>query len=398
MHREPRTAATMFSVGDIARELTPKKYFKKGDAAGSQVLVLEDVAVFRSGTFRDSMGYQMTWEDIHIDQMVAYFDMLRARNIFADVPIRSGHPGWLVSGTDGTGKVVGYHTSLRAEKRTSTHDGQEYYYLIAAYEIIDPAAQEAINTGLWRNRSAEVGTYVTNNDAEFWPVYQGVAYVDIPAVEGLNGFSKQNNISFMMEEGSMSDTTTPQAPVAPQAPALPAPVTTASHSAPAAPETTAAPVAQHAAPTQVQMFSINGQQTSDFAAVQSHITALELFQRETIEQSRADFVKGLVTGNKVLATQEEGLVAFCKTLDDTQFAAWKASMETTPVQPILGTYGAPQGTEAQVTGAPVDAAADALAVDKAVVQQHKRANMAADKIKATASYKRVIAADPQFVL
>jgi hypothetical protein len=393
------STVVLFSADQMHTGVQPKMHFKKGEDE-NQVLVLSDVPVFRSGTFRDSMGYQMTWEDIHVDQMVAHFDMLRNRNIFSDIPVRDGHPGFLVSGQAGNGKVIGYHTAIRAEKRTSTHDNQEYTYLLAEYEILDPEAQRAIQSGLWRNRSAEVGRYVTNAEAEFWPVYQGVAYVDIPAVEGLNGFSKENgNVRFMMEEESMSTSlVTPTAPVAPTPPTAPAAPTTdtAAHAAPVAPETPAAPAAH--------TFSIGGQQTQDFGAVQAHITKLETenaaFARaaqEADELARTEFVNGLVTSNKLLATQLDGTLAFAKTLNQEQFAAWKATQEGTPTQPLLGQYGGTQPTAPAVTGQ-VDTAAQHAATLEAVVRQHARSGMSRDKIVQLGSYKELLTINPAFKL
>ena len=220
----PVASTMMFSVGDIALGLAPKMHFEKS-AAGADVLVVDDIAVFRSGSFSDSMGRRNTWERSHLDSLAANYSMLKERGIFSDVPVRSGHPGFLVSGQEGNGKVVGYHRDVRVENRKSTHDDLNYDYLITSLEIIDPEAQAAIKSGLWRNRSAEVGTYITNDDAEYFPVYFGVAYVDIPAVEGLNGFSKSNHNTRIIEEESMSaeaQVVTPVAPTLPTAPAVPA--------------------------------------------------------------------------------------------------------------------------------------------------------------------------------
>lgn len=388
----------LFSAGQMSTGIAPKM-FKRTNATGQEVLVVSDVPVFRSGTFRDSMGYQATYEDIHIDQMVAHFDMLKNRNIFADVPVRDGHPGFLVSGIPGNGKVVGYHTGLRGEKRTSTHDGKEYFYLLAEYEIIDPEARAAVESGLWRNRSAEVGRYVTNDEAEFWPVYQGVAYVDIPAVEGLNGFSKENgNVRFMMEEESMTaQTVTPPAlPVAPQTPVAPAVTDTAAHAAPTAPVKADAPAAH--------TFSIGGQTTQDFGAVQAYIAKIEqdnaAFTRAAEEAdalAREDFCKELVSGNRMLATQLDAAIAYAKTLDLAQFNAWKELQSGVPAQPLLGQYGAAQTVTPPATGQ-VDPVAAELATLEGTVRQHARSGMARDKIKETASYKKLIAANPAFVL
>lgn len=382
-------STVMFSAGDMSSGLKPKMSFKKkkdDEGNESTVLLLEDVAVFRTGSFEDSMGRRNTWEQAHMDSMVANFKAFTERNIFGDVPVRSGHPGWLVSGIEGNGKVVGWHTDLRAESRKSTHDDQEYTYLIASYEIIDEDAQKAISSGLWRNRSSEIGTYITNDGAEYFPVYMGFAYVDIPAVEGLNGFSK-NPATHVIQEDSMAHATSGSTEITPPTPPTP-PALPAQHAAPAEP-------AVHAAPAAPQMFRVGGIEVSDFAAVQRHIDTLEAFQSETIEQRRVDFVNGLVAENKILAPQAEGLTAFAKTLSDEQFSAWKETMEGAPANPALGQQAGPEQFS---QGEPVDQKAEQIATLKAVVLQHKRAGMPVEQIKTKTSYGQLIELDPGFKL
>lgn len=388
-----REDSTMFFSGyQIAKELSPKFNYKKNDA-GASVLVVQDVAVFRSGTFADSMGLVATWEPIHIDQLVAHFEMLKNRNIFADVPVRDGHPGFLVSGQEGNGKVVGYHTSLRAEERISLHDGNPYTYLIAEYEILDPEAQEKISSGLWRSLSAEVGRYVTNDGAEFWPVYWGVAYVDIPAVEGLKGFS--NGTRYIIEEESVSNAKTVNKPE------LPAPPTDPPTGGELPTGGTGVVRSGERSPF---VFSIGGNETSDFAAVQSYVAALESeveglrqFRAETVEAGRNLFVESLASSGKLLASRLQDAKRFAQMLSDEQFAAWKAIMEAAPANPILGNYDSSGGSEPTPTGA-VDAAAERAATLRGIIKQHQRAGLSADKIKMTNSYKELAALDPTFTL
>lgn len=399
-----KTSSMMFSVGDIALGLAPKMSFAK-DPSGNDVLSVDDVAVFRTGSFEDSMGRRNLWERTHLDSMVSNFAMLKDRNIFADVPIRSGHPGWLIVGTEGNGKVVGYHKSLRVETRQSTHDGNSYDYLIASYDIIDPEAQQAIKSGLWRNRSAEVATYVTNDGAEYFPVYFGVAYVDIPAVEGLNGFSKNNHNTRIIEEERMSADQQVVIPVAPKLPtalaAPPAPEVLA-HAAPASaaaapePVVNAQPVANYALAGETLLFTIEGNKVQDYMAVQRHIEVLESFRSETIEGVREDFVKRLANDGKILASHLEATVAFAKGLNAEQFTAWQATQEVAPVNPILGKidqFSAPTGGDALAV--PKD---DQITILAGTVRQHKRAGKSDDMIKGTASYKKLMSLDPEFTL
>lgn len=403
-----RQDAVMFSTGDIANDLSPKFTFKKSDSGGIDVLVVSDIAVFRSGSFRNSWGDLTEFEALHIIQMVANFNALRDSNILRDIPVRDGHPSFSHSGSSkGAGAVIGYHSDLRAETRTSKHDGKEYTYLIAEYEILDKAAQDAIMSGLWRNRSSEVGTYTTNNEASFWPTYMGVAYVDFPAVEGLNGFSKPSDsytTALIKEDTTMADTTapvkpqapTPPAPVAPVAPALPV-VPTAADTA--AEGTFAAPVAHAAPAAPTHAFTIAGGQVSDFAAVQAHIDSLERFQAETIVARRNDFVSECVAAGRILAPALDSTSAFAQTLSAEQFEAWKATMEAAPASPILGQYGNASGQGQENTAPGVgDNAANEVESLKATIQQHTRSGLKAEKIKVMPSYKRLVALEPGFTL
>ena len=144
-------------------------------------------------------------------------------------------------------------------------------------------------------------------------------------------------------------------------------------------------------------FQMNGAQTSDFSAVQAYINSLEASQREVKEGNRKDFVKSLVTDNKITAVQATATEEFALELSDKQYEKWVASWDAAPVQSLLGDHAS---DTAHGTGPTPQAKAenDEIEVAKAIVKQHKISNMALDKIKATASYQKVIAADPEFDL
>lgn len=174
--------------------------YKKTDGSTGRKLVHTGVPVFRSGTFRDSWGDEMTYETIHMDQMKANFDFLAAKNILTDPPVRKGHPSFLGNDME---DLIGYLTGAVTQDMKSPVDGLMYRYFLADYEIIDDQAIDNINSGLWRHRSAEIGRFGTNDNSEFWPVFMGFAFVSIPAVEGLhiNGFSKTGQpIEFTMSK------------------------------------------------------------------------------------------------------------------------------------------------------------------------------------------------------
>jgi hypothetical protein len=352
-------------------------------------LVLERVAVFRSGTFRDSMGYQNTWEKIHIKQMVDNFEHLRNNGTFDDVPVRDGHPGWLIHGLPGNGRVVGWHTSLQAEELEGPHDGVLYDYLFAALEITDPEARAQIENGTWRNRSAEIGTYVTNSEAEHWPVYMGVAYVDIPAVEGLKFSSSQGHASpkmyvMMDRETGVGDTTT-------------APVT--QPGTPAQGATAALPFAAPSAPAQ-QVFAVNGAQVTDPVAVQAHISALEKFRSDTTEQNRKDFVTALAAGTspRIAATQVDALTEFALGLSPEQYESWTKTWGDAPVPSVLGNHGAGVTNHNNAAQSAPDPQADQISIWSETVRQHKLAGTPKAAIEKTDSYRKLVAAGQTPVL
>jgi hypothetical protein len=339
-----------------------------------------------------------------MDQMVAHFDMLRNRNLLPNVPVRDGHPGFLSAGSSlDSGKVVGYHTSLRAEEHVSLHDQNTYTFLVADYEILDPAAMDAVLRGLWRNRSAEVGFWVTNDEAEFWPVYRGMAYVDLPAVEGLNSFSSPHHGLMFEKEQPVADPATPTpTPTPPPAPGQPAATPAAPVTQPPADPPAPQPQATHTAPAPVPSpatftFQVNGAPVSDFTVVQNHITVLETFQRDTIEARRTDFVRGLADSNQILATQVDGLTTFALGLSPEQYEQWSKTFESAPTNPLLAQHGAQNGGTPPAAGT-TDASEDETNVLRESVIMLRRSGMTEEKVMKTSSYKKLIKLDPTFSL
>jgi hypothetical protein len=384
---------TTFSVAGATRK------YRKQNAEGQTVLVLESVPVFRSGTFRDSMGIQHAWEDMHMQQMVDNFNHLLKTGIMAGVPVRKGHPGFFTSGSEIMDSLIGWHTSLSTEERVNPVDGQRYTYLLGTYEILDPTAIEKIDSGLWKNLSSEVGTWTSNAEAEYWPVYQGVAYVDFPAVEGLKTFASTNGVgskfSIMSEENAVGTTDTqtgqqgtPQAtpPMPPMPPAAAPGGQTVDHAG----QQTGTP----AAPAQPHLFTVNGQQVSDFAAVQAHITSLESFRTESIQTGRKEFVNGLIVANKMLASNKDEAEKFALMLSDEQFLSYKKQWESAPVLPQLENHAEGttnhSGTTTPGTSTPPEA--DELSIAEETVKNFRLGGMSEDKVMQTPSYAKLVAA------
>lgn len=385
-----RRPDTLFASGALAMGPKPSHY-RRSDGS----LAVENQAVFRSGTFRDSMGSQSTWEELHIDQMVANYSLLKGRNLLNEIPVRDGHPGFLISGLEGTGKVVGWHTDLKVHS-VDTGQGRTSF-LLASYVLTEPDAADKYARGTYRNRSSEIGTYVTNDEAEFWPAYMGFAFVDIPAVEGLNNveFSKskvstyaERDVIFLFDRENPLTTQipTPQAAlgVPSVAPVLPIALQgdQSQHGAPVAPVPVPQPVAQ--------AFMLNGQSTSDVGAIQAHISTLEAFRNETLEAARVEFVGSLVASGKLMASQQEAMGTFAKGLTADQFTSWKAAMDAAPQLSVLGMHGAPSGTSVKpAAGGSGDANVAALESARSIVRMHELAGKPKEFIQGTESYKTI---------
>lgn len=129
---------------------------------------IRDFAIFKAGSFKDSYGDRTFWTQGDLHEMVRIFGELRTNGLLPDVPVRENH-------SRDVRQVGGYINSLRV-------DGD---ILRGDLEITEPSVLERYQRGTYRARSAEVGAYETNDGAIYWPVILGVAFCDIPAVEGL---------------------------------------------------------------------------------------------------------------------------------------------------------------------------------------------------------------------
>ena len=369
---------------------TPKKghWYAKDD--GTKAYRLERVPIFRSGEFRDSMGYDHLYESIHMQMIASNFSLLRSSGSFPDPPIRCNHPGLFSGG--GLDQVIGYVDNLIAEEAVSPVDGQTYTYVMADYDVLDEEAANKIASGLWRHRSAEIGWYETNSKSEFWPVLVGFAYVDIPAVEGLN-FSKYANglpgigteyvavSADNKEEGQVADDNTN-------------PGGQANHGAPNGqtnPPTPPPPVVGTPAP---HVFKIAGSDSSDFAAVQAHILKIEgenaehaRFQAETVEAGRIAFIKSLSEGDspKIFAAQVAGLTDLVKTMSGEQFGQFKAAYESAPGIPTLTPHVV--SSDAYGTSTEGDKLDPEVEQARRIYNRHQLSGMPASQLAETPSAK-----------
>lgn len=372
--------------------------------------VLEGLRVFKVGTFTDMFGYEHTWDEIHLDQMAMHYQLLKDGGYFPDVPVRADH-------SSSVRNVVGYFESVY-------RDPADPSFLASDIEFTEPDAWDKWQRRTWRSRSIEIGMYETNDGRSFWPVVMGLAFVDIPAVEGLHG--RQNSVGFSqaiidneegqvppdintdpegwikavnyaawvqaaeyaqacqdweravmyaqaLEDEASKQTTPPQPSITPATPP-PAP---AQHQAPP-------PVGGHPL-----LFRVNGQQTADFRAIQSHIDTLESFREETVKLGRTTFVEELAKNNKIMASQIPSMSLHAQSLSDEQFASFRATFEAAPSNAMFSNQGQQDTTPPNPGGAPANG--DDPEVLKEIVANHRRTGMSEEKIAKTESYRKLVA-------
>lgn len=141
-------------------------------AAGGTLLT--DVPLLKAGTFH---GGAVTLDASDLVAMVERFGVL-APDVFVP-PVRIDH-SWNVL------NVIGHIADLRVTQRADpSNAGKLTAYLDGDLQILDDTALGLIQRGILRNRSSEVGPYEANTGDLHSLVMWGVAFVDIPAVEGL---------------------------------------------------------------------------------------------------------------------------------------------------------------------------------------------------------------------
>lgn len=367
---------------------------------------LRNFRIFKEGTFKDSMGFQRTWESIHIEQFIAHFHLLKDGGFFIDPPLRIDH-------SFSARSLIGYIRDIYRDPIVPT-------FLAATVEFTEPEAWDKWKRGTLRARSMEVGEFETNGEALFWPVVMGTAFVDIGAVEGL--YQTQDNklkqtYVFRDEENTLtvgqgnsapgpspapSNVSTPPTPPTPTSPPAPGPAPTPAPSPAPAPTPTPTPTTEASAsvtepstfhapagPAPVTHFRVNGATTNDFAAVQRHIDVLETAQREQTQQSRDDFVTSLGTSNRILASQVESLTNLARSMTPEQFDEFRKSYEVLPGSQLLASHGVQNNTTIPQNPAAGGTEPTELETLEEIVAQHKRAGMNPEKIQKTSSYKKL---------
>lgn len=333
--------------------------------------VVEGLTIFRVGTFTDMYGNESTWEDHHLDLMVAHFNILRDGNALPHVPVRVDH-SYSLNG------VIGY---LESVYRLA----EDPQFLAVDLEFTEPDAYEKYKRGTFRNRSIELGSYTTNSDATYFPVVRGLAFVDLPAVEGLHSKKKDDAMSSFhimtdKEESLVDPTTDDKGSAAETKTEQVAPTTTPPFS-----------------------FSLGDKATTDYAAVQAYITALQAenvvlkaAQDEITTQTRTDFVAGLATAGKIGQPAVESMTKLAISMTPEQFTDFRASYELVPPSTLFSKFGetpTDQGKPGPADG--VDEAADKVAVNQDIIKSLHSVGVSQDKILKSTAYRQLEQVNPE---
>jgi hypothetical protein len=333
------------------------------------------------------MGYESTWDEYHLDQMIANFHHLKTSGVFPNVPVRADHSMSIQS-------VVGYITKLY-------RDLTDPSFLAADMEITEPDAMERWERKTYRARSLEVGPYETNDGAIYYPTVFGLAFVDIPAVEGLYASHNRSNHTTQVmtdqEDSTVSHATDPAPAPAPTPDPTPDPAPTPDPTPDPAPTPDSTPdpaptpdPADHSASGRpVALFTVNGQPTQDFGAVQAHITELEKFRAESISDARKRAVHQWAKDGKIAQPQVDSMVAVALTMTPAQFDAFASSYNAAPGLALLGkhTHDGPPSNQAPDTGE----GDDEFGLVLETIRNHQRGGMTADKIRKTPQFSKFTA-------
>ena len=139
------------------------RYFTNSPIEFAKGKLLKGVEIFKAGVYR---GKKYTKADL--EKMVNNFNSLKRKNIFPNVPVRVDH-------TSSASDLAGYIEKIRVKGKK----------LVADLDITEDNIYKKIKKTTLRSRSVEIGTYEDNKGNEYYPVIFGVAWVDIPQVEGL---------------------------------------------------------------------------------------------------------------------------------------------------------------------------------------------------------------------
>lgn len=387
--------ASRFSTSDFRQSSIDVEHMADGSK------LLKGVRIFKTGNLTDSIGRTKNWTQQDMAEMAENFSKLRNSGVFMDVPIRSDH-------TSSVKDLVGYFFSCYV-------DPSDPNFLCADLQITEPDAFDKWRRKTYRNRSLEVGRYTDNSGDSYYPTVMGLAFVDIPAVEGLHNKNVSEVVTFSQvvvdpRENAMPDINTdPEGWKA--AVTYAAWLDAANYAQACADWERAATYAKALEdqftpppgsgitppPPVVQSFRVAGQVVQDYSRVQSHIDALEGSLAEIQLANRQTFVKDLATNRKIAATQIDSLTALALTMTPEQFSAFQAGYKDAPA--VFQQFGQQQdpgqgGGQGGPTGTGNGNQPEPSEIDTAkdIVANHRRAGMKEEMVRESASFKKLVKA------
>lgn len=155
--------------------------------------IIHGKKIFKAGTFKDSTGREHTWTTADLDKIVDHYHTLRRENALTSVPVRVDHS---FTARD----LVGWISDVYRLGE----------FLHADLHLTESEAFFKWARGTFEPVSAEIAAYETNNGDVFTPTLVGVAFVDVPAVEGLFRASgvEPGRVTAVPVDGAVLDSST----------------------------------------------------------------------------------------------------------------------------------------------------------------------------------------------
>lgn len=313
--KDQKTNHLFFSNSEFSKE-------NKMDASKEGKL-LKNVEIFKAGTYKG-----VEFKSSALDKMVANFHYLKAFNKFPNVPVRADHPSFWGEG-DVIDKVGGYIEDL---KKVGTK-------LVADFRITNESMWNKIQEGTYISRSAEIGTYDDNDGVIYSPILFGVAWVDIPAVEGLSpkfSFSKEsinliklNEINQMPKEKiDLSKQTEVQEPESKKEEEIVTPVEIEVEEKKE--EVVVPPSKEEEKPAKTELDKHDKVETESLSFAKQFPKEAEELEKYRVEVLKNFFDK-LVSTGKLMPASKDKCLAFAQTLSDGNLDLFKDLLGSFPV-------------------------------------------------------------------
>lgn len=326
------------------------QHFAIGDMGSGSVE--RGLKIFKAGTFKDSRGVQATWTAEHLKSMAENFATLKNSGVFPKVPVRVDHTG-------SANGVVGWLENVYVQGN----------FLLADVQFTEPDAAQKYQRGTYANRSIELGKYETNGDnpKTYDPTVMGLAFVDIPAVEGLHGRASDVSVFHLVEESEPMQVFKINGQDVSDAAAVQAALIDL----------------ESRASAQAFTFKLHGgEDTTDFAKVQAHIVTLEKDRDDKLVAERQAFVKQLATDGKIGEAQTEMLTEVAVGMAPDQFEKFCKGYENAPKLTIFEKHGE-SGTD---TGGATDPKAAQMKIYEAQIDMFRRGGMSAERLQKTQAH------------